>query len=77
MGSRAVAKPIRYNVQRLAEDMARRGFTKLDLAERANVSDMTVIRFLRGERLQASTVYKLAKGLGYSVDRYLITSDKP
>ena len=37
------------------------------------LSDMTVIRFLRGERLQAPTVFKLAKALGFDVDRYLIT----
>jgi transcriptional regulator with XRE-family HTH domain len=77
MGGQAVAKPVRYNVQRFAEDMARKGFTKLELAERAKLSDMTVIRFLRGERLQAPTVFKLAKALGHDVDRYLITSDKP
>ena len=70
-------KPVRYNVQRLAEDMARKGYTKLELAERANVSDMTIIRFLRGERLQAPTVLKIAKALGHDVDRYLITTDKP
>ena len=32
VASRTVAKPVRYNVQRFAEDMARKGFTKLELA---------------------------------------------
>jgi Helix-turn-helix len=71
MGNK-VAEPVRYNVQRFAEDMAAKGFTKLELANQANVSDMTIIRFLRGERLQAPTVKKIAEALGFSVERYLI-----
>lgn len=56
----------------MAEDMAIKGWTKLDLAKRADVSDMTVIRFLRGERQTGRTAKKLASALGYSVRRYLI-----
>jgi transcriptional regulator with XRE-family HTH domain len=68
------ASPVRYRVQLFAEDMAQRGLTKLDLANAAGVSDMTVIRFLRGERLQAPTIKKLAEAMDYTIDRYLIRS---
>lgn len=68
------AVPIEFNAQRMAEDMALRGWTKLDLATRARVADMTVIRFLRGERQTPQTAKKLARALGYSVRRYLIPS---
>ena len=53
--------------------MALKGWSKLDLAKKANVSDMTVARFLRGERQTAKTAKKLAKALGQSVRRYLIS----
>jgi len=66
------ATPVEFNAQRIAEDMAIKGWTKLDLARRARVADMTVIRFLRGERQTPQTAKKLAKALGYSVRRYLI-----
>lgn len=58
----------------MAEDMAAKGWTKLELANRAGVADMTVIRFLRGESQTAPTAKKLAKALGHSVRRYLISS---
>lgn len=67
------ATPVRFDAQRMAEDMALRGWTKLDLANEAGVADMTVIRFLRGERQTPKTAKKLALALGYSVRRYLIT----
>lgn len=68
------ATPIEFNAQLMAEDMAVEGWTKLGLAKRARVADMTVIRFLRGERQTPQTAKKLAKALGYSVRRYLISS---
>lgn len=68
------ATRIEFNTQRVAEDMALKGWSKLDLATRARVSDMTVIRFLRGERQTPQTAKKLARALGYSVRRYLISA---
>lgn len=65
---------VRFDAQRLAEDMALKGWNKGDMAARAGVADMTVIRFLRGERQTASTAKKLAAALGYSVRRYVISS---
>ncbi len=70
----SVASPVRFDAQLLAEDMAVKGWTKLELANRAGVSDMTVIRFLRGERQTAPTAKKLSAALGYSVRRYLISA---
>jgi transcriptional regulator with XRE-family HTH domain len=63
---------LNWNAQLMAEDMAVKGWTKLEFAIRAGVSDMTVIRFLRGEQQTAPTAKKLAKALGRSVERYLI-----
>lgn len=67
---------VRFNTQRMAEDMAMKGWTKLDLATRARVADMTVIRFLRGEHQTAKTAHKLSKALGHSIRRYLISADR-
>jgi transcriptional regulator with XRE-family HTH domain len=67
------ALPVRFDVQLMAEDMTAKGWTKLDFATKAGVTDMTVIRFLRGERQTAPTAKKLAKALGYSIRRYLIS----
>ena len=62
-----------YDVERLLEDMAIRGWLATDLARAADVSDMTVHRFLRQETQTAKTAAKLAKALGYSVRRYLVS----
>ncbi len=63
---------VSYDCQRMVEDMAVSGLNKADLAFRAGVSDMTVIRFLRGERQTNRTAKKLAHALGHSVRRYLV-----
>lgn len=68
---------VTFNTQLMAEDMARRGFNKLDLATRAGVADMTVIRFLRGQNQTAKTAKKLAKALGHHIDRYLVSTAAP
>lgn len=70
------APVIRYDVQSMAEDMASKGWTKLDLATKAGVSDMTVIRFLRGEHQTAPVAKKLAKSLGRTVRHYLRTKGR-
>jgi transcriptional regulator with XRE-family HTH domain len=73
-GNRAATPQIRFDAHLMAEDMAVLGWTKLDLARRARVADMTVIRFLRGERQTPRTAKKLADALGHTVRRYLISS---
>lgn len=65
-----------FNAQLLAEDMALRGWNKDELAQKAGVSDMTVIRFLRGDSQTAKTAHKLAKALGHSVRRYLVPAQQ-
>lgn len=64
-----------YNVQRMLDDMALLGLLPTDIARRARVSDMTVGRFLRGERQTAPTAKRIARALGYSIRRYLIPSE--
>ena len=68
------AKSVAFDAQRMSDDMALKGWRKLDLANAAGVADMTVIRFLRGESQTAPTAKKLAAALGYSVRRYLISA---
>lgn len=43
-----------------------------DLARASAMSDMTVSRFLKGERQTAKACKKMAEALGYTVRRYLI-----
>lgn len=68
-----VATTLRFNAALLAEDVALRGWLPIDLARRADVSDMTVYRFLSGERQTARSAKKLAEALGYTVRRYLVS----
>ncbi len=63
----------RFDVPRMVNDMAERGWVATDLARAADVSDMTVSRFLRGTRQTATTAKKLASAMGYSVRRYVVS----
>jgi transcriptional regulator with XRE-family HTH domain len=67
---------IQFDVHLIAEDAALRGWSSSELARRAEVSGMTVLRVFRGERQTPGTIAKLADALGYSVRRYLISSRK-
>lgn len=67
---------VRYNVTRLAEDMAERGWLATDLARIAGMSDRQVSRFLRGEVQTAKTAKKLAHAMGYSPKRYVVRSQE-
>jgi transcriptional regulator with XRE-family HTH domain len=58
----------------MQEDMFLKGWLPTDLAKRARISDMTVSRFLRGKVQTAPTAKKLARALGQSVQRYLISA---
>ena len=68
---------VAFNTQLMAEDMARKGLNKLELAMKAGVADMTVIRFLRGESQTGKTAKKLARALGQKVDRYIVSAASP
>jgi microcystin degradation protein MlrC len=64
-----------FNVQRLAEDIARRGWMKVDLGRAAGVGPQAVGRFLRGEYQTPRMAAKFARALGFGdVNRYLIKS---
>jgi len=64
---------VRFNGQLMAEDLALKGWTKVQLADKAGVSDMTVIRFLRGQAQTGKTAKALAEALGYESSRYLMS----
>jgi len=68
---------IEFNRQRMAEDAVLLGLNKVDWARRAKVSDMTVIRFLRGEHQTAKTIGKLCRALNQKPARYLIRKESP
>jgi transcriptional regulator with XRE-family HTH domain len=68
------ASPVfRFDGVLMAEDSALKGWTAREFALRAGVTDMTVIRFLRGERQTPKSAKKLAGALGYPLRRYLIS----
>lgn len=58
----------------MAEDLAVKGWLKKDLAAAAGVSAMAVTRFLRGERQTAPMAKRLARALGHSVRRYIVSA---
>ena len=68
-----MATVVRFNGQLMAEDIVLKGWLPIELARRAGVADMTVYRFLSGERQTAPVAKKLAKALGYSMRRYLVS----
>ena len=63
-----------YDIGRMKDDMAARGWLAVDLARAARISHMTVGRFLTGERQNPRMAKKIAAALGYSTRRYLVTS---
>lgn len=60
----------RFNADRVAADMALKGWNNVDLARAAGISDKTVTRFLSGEVQTAKTAQLMARALGYTVKRY-------
>jgi transcriptional regulator with XRE-family HTH domain len=63
---------VRVNTALMKHDAARRGWSGTQLATKSKVSQMTVSRLFRGAPIKPATVEKLAKALGYTVDRYLL-----
>jgi transcriptional regulator with XRE-family HTH domain len=61
----------RYDIAKMTDDMAAKGWIQQDLADKAHVSHMSVSRFLRGERQTNRMAKRLSQALGYSVRRYL------
>ncbi len=62
-----------FNTDLMVEDMTAKGWLPTDLAKEAEVSDMTISRFLRGHTQTARTAGKIAAALGYTTRRYLLT----
>lgn len=63
---------VEFNRQKMAEDAVAKGLTtNAKWAAKAKVSDMTVIRFKRGDRMDQETITKLAKPLG-GVEQYIL-----
>jgi hypothetical protein len=61
-----------WDVAKMRDDMALKGWLANELARRAGVADMTAYRFLDGSVQTPPTAKKLAAALGHSVRRYLI-----
>jgi len=61
-----------YNVHRMVEDMALKGWLPTDLARAAGLSDMTVHRFFKGGAQTERAAGRLANALGHPVKRYLL-----
>lgn len=61
-----------YDIPLLKSDMVLKGWLPMDLARKADVSHMTVARFLSGEIQTPRVAKKLATALGHSLKRYVI-----
>lgn len=65
-----------FDVAKVAEDMAARGWMPTDLAREAAVSNATVSRFLNRKLQTAKTARKIAAALKKPVGRYLVRADR-
>lgn len=64
----------RYDVDRMCDDMAARGWQPVDLARKCRpaVAASTVTRFLKGEFQTPRMAKRLSRALGHAPDYYLI-----
>ena len=69
-----MSQTVRFDVDRMRDDIAAKGWQPADLADRAGVARSTVGRFLNGDFQTPRTAKKLAETLGYSIRRYLVSS---
>lgn len=69
-----MSRTVHFDAERMREDIAAKGWQPADLADRAGVARSSVGRFLSGEYQTARMAARLAKTLGYSVRRYLVSS---
>lgn len=75
MGKTRRPRP-RFDVTRLTDDMAERGWMATDLARAAGVSDKAVSLFLRGHIQTPKMAKRFADALGKSVRRYVIRNSE-
>jgi len=69
-----MADRVSYDLSKIREDMALRGWNARDLARIAGVSQSGVSKFLRNQAQTAKMATKLATALGFGVRRYLISA---
>ena len=67
---------VRFDVSKIALDMAAKGWENKDLAAAADVSEMTISRFLRGDTQTVKTARRIALALGRSPRYYLLRGDQ-
>lgn len=69
---------VRYDVARMTEDLAAKGWQPVDLARRCKppISPSTVTRFFSGAHQTARMAKRLSRALGQSPDHYLIRTTK-
>lgn len=62
---------VEFDIERLAVDMAARGWLAPDLARAAGLAAWSVRRVLRGDRMNPRTWDRIARAMGYSAKRYV------
>jgi transcriptional regulator with XRE-family HTH domain len=62
----------RFDAKKVAADMALRGWNAQDLAKAADLSDMTILRFITGAVQTAKTNERIARAFGYAPKRYFL-----
>ena len=63
---------LKLNVQRLREEMNRRGMKQRDLAEKAGVTEVSISRYVHGERMPKGNILAaMARALG-TTSAYLL-----
>lgn len=65
-----------FDVAKVAEDMAERGWMPTDLARHSKVSNATVSRFLNRKIQTAKTARKIAGALKKPIRRYLVRAER-
>ena len=71
-----MSQAVQFDVARMQQDLAAKGWQPTDLADRAKVARSTVSRFLNGEFQTARMAKRLANALGYSVRRYIVATEE-
>ena len=66
---------VRFDTEKVAYDMAAKGWQSKDLAAAADVSEMTISRFLRSETQTVKTAQKIALALGRSPRYYVLREE--
>ena len=67
----APARP-RFNVSRIIDDAASKGWNQRQLGLRAGLASSTMSRFITGQNQTPKVAVRLAKALGQSLERYLV-----